>query len=219
MDRPKWIRSRLSSDDFRLIEEAVGKVEKKTSGEVVPMIVRRSSTIGHVPLTLLLFLIVIWFLSDWIFSLYTEIALLESPLYMVLGLVIIFFLTRILSPLEWVQRILTPCHDQALQVNQRAEIEFFESDIRETKNSTGVLLMLSLMERRAVVLSDKTISDKLSPETWKKVIDRMISGIRNKNVAAGMIEGIDICGELLSKHFPLPPGDINELPNHLVIKD
>ena len=53
MNRPKWIRSRLSSEDLKSIEEAVGKMEQKTSGEIVPMIVRRSSTVGHIPLTLI----------------------------------------------------------------------------------------------------------------------------------------------------------------------
>ena len=136
-----------------------------------------------------------------------------------IGLIVISLLARILSPLEWIERSLIPPYDQALQVNQRAEIEFFESNINETKNSTGVLLMLSLMERRAVVLADKTISDKLPSETWNEVIEKMISGIKNKNIAEGMIEGVNLCGELLSRHFPLPAGDTNELPNRIVIKD
>ena len=219
MKRPKWIQSRLSSDDLDSVEKAIGQAEMKTSGEIVPMIVRRSSTIGHIPLTLLLILTNLWFISDRTFGFYTGGSLLDSPLSIVMGLIVIFLLTRILSSMEWIGRILTPRHDQALQVNQRAEIEFFESNVKKTKNSTGILLMLSVMEHRAVVLADKTISDKLPPETWNEVIEKMISGIKKKNIAQGMIEGINICGELLSKHFPLPPDDTNELPNHLVIKD
>ena len=215
---PKWLSERLSSDDLDSIEKAIHKAELKTSGELVPIIVRRSSTIGHVPLTLLLFFTTLWFIVDWILNLYTNIALLESPLFMGGGLIFILLLTRILSPLEWVERVLTPRYDQSLQVNQRAEIEFFESNIRETRDATGILIMISLMEHRAVVIADKAINDKLPPETWDKVIHEMILGIKNKNIAEGMIKGIDICGNLLSQHFPLLPDDTNELPNHLIIK-
>ena len=219
MKRPKWIQSRLSSHDLESIEKAIGQAETKTSGELVPMIVRRSSTVGHIPLTLLLILINFWFVLDRVLGFYTNTVVLDSPFFIFIGLIIIFLLTRILSPMEWIGRILTPRHDQISQVNQRAEIEFFESNIKKTKNSTGILLMLSVMEHRAVVLADKTISEKLPPETWNEVIEKMISGIEKKNIAQGMVEGIDVCGELLSRHFPLPPDDTNELPNHLIIKD
>lgn len=216
----KWLRSRLSPEEGKAIEEAIKKAEQKTSGEIVPLIVRRSSTIGHVPLCLLLLLTNMSLILEGGIQFYTQSPLLlSSPLFMLGALVTLLLLTRILSPLEWVQRILTPRQDQALQVNQRAEIEFFEAHMGETQAATGILLMLSLMEHRAVVLADKAINDKLPPDTWHQVIGEMTYGIKSQNISQGMIAGIHRCGELLAQHFPLPPNDTNELSNQLIIKN
>ena len=218
-ERPGWISSKLSQKDFDSIEQSIHQAELKTSGEIVPMIVRRSSTIGHIPLTLLMILTNFWLIGDWIFHFYYHKSSFNSPLLVFSGIILVFLLTRILSPMNWIERLLTPKQDQALQVEQRAEIEFFESDIKKTKDSTGILLMLSLMEHRAVVLADRAISEKLPPEIWDEVIKTMISGVKNKNIAQGMIDGIKLCGELLSKHFPIKPDDTNELSNQLIVKD
>ena len=219
MNRLKWLRSRLSKDDLGMIEEAIRKAELNTSGEIIPLVVRRSSTIGHIPLTLILFFISSWLITDRIASFYTNRSSLDSPLLSLSALALILFLTAILTKREWVQRLLTPRYDQILQVNQRAEVEFFTSNIKKTIGSTGVLIMLSLMERRAVVLADKAVNDKLPPETWNKVIEEIISQVKNKNIAEGMVVGIKLCGEILAQNLPILPDDTNELANHLVIKE
>ena len=219
VDRPQWLSSRVSQNELSDLEEAVRKAELNTSGEIVPLIVRRSSTIGHIPLTLILLLTSVWLIGDRLLYFYTGISSFDSPLLTLGPTLFILCLTVILSQREWIQRILTPRNDQALQVNQRAEIEFFTSNIKKTMESTGVLIMLSLMERRAVVLADKAIKEKLPPETWDHVIKEIILGVKNKNIAEGMITGVRICGDLLSPHFPIRPDDVNELPNHLIIKE
>lgn len=219
MDRPKWLSSRVSQSELSELEEAVRKAELNTSGEIVPLIVRRSSTIGHIPLTLILLLTSVWLIGDRLLFFYTGISVFDSLLLTFGPILFILCLTIILSRREWVQRILTPRDDQALQVNQRAEIEFFTSNIKKTMESTGVLIMLSLVERRAVVLADKAINEKLPPETWDHVIKEIILGVKNKNIAEGMTTGVKLCGDLLSSHFPIRPDDVNELPNHLIIKE
>ena len=50
---PKWAQGVLRPERIQLVEDAVKSAERETSGEIVPMIVRRSSTLGHVPVNLL----------------------------------------------------------------------------------------------------------------------------------------------------------------------
>ncbi|MCJ8276142.1 MAG: hypothetical protein MJK18_04820, partial [Bdellovibrionales bacterium] len=45
-----WLKGHLDEEGAKKIEQAIIDAEKKTSGEIVPMIVRSSSTIGHVPI-------------------------------------------------------------------------------------------------------------------------------------------------------------------------
>ncbi len=45
-----WARRALGNDGADRIEAAIAEAESHTSGEIVPILVRRSSTVGHVPL-------------------------------------------------------------------------------------------------------------------------------------------------------------------------
>jgi putative membrane protein len=124
-----------------------------------------------------------------------------------------------LSRLDAIQRLLTPRIDQIHQVEMRAEVEFYEHEVGKTKGDTGILLFVSLMEHRAVVLSDRSIAEKLDAEVWQELVDLMIAGVKRGDLAAGMIQAIERCGELLAPHFPIADDDRNELRDHLVVKE
>ena len=79
--------------------------------------------------------------------------------------------------------------------------------------------MVSLMEHRAVVLADHGISEKLDDAIWSEVVDLMISGVKQGDLAGGMCKAIEKCGELLTEHFPIAEDDANELHDHLIVKD
>lgn len=211
---PSWLKKYLSDQEATDVSKIVRTMEEKTSGEIVPVVVRRSSTIGHVPLILFPFTFLVG-----MFAL-EEMQLGLQPIFILLvNLAFSFALTRLLSPQDFVERFLTPKADQEYQVQLRAESEFYESSIQKTRDKTGILIFVSLMERQVVVLGDKSISDKLSADTWQKVVDEILVGIRTKNLASGLDSGIRHCGEILATHFPIQKNDTNELPNHLIIKE
>ena len=101
----------------------------------------------------------------------------------------------------------------------RAQLEFYGSKIHQTTGDTGVLLLVSLMEHRAVVLADESISDKVPNETWDEVIKIMIDGIKKGHVGLGLAAAIEHCGEILTEQFPIAEDDVNELQDHLIIKE
>ena len=124
-----------------------------------------------------------------------------------------------LAQFDAVERLLTPRPDQMRQVDLRAQVEFYELGLSQTEARTGVLLLVSLMEHRAVVLADHGISQKLDDAIWQEVVDLMIEGVKGGDLARGMCEAIDRCGELLAAHFPIAEGDANELRDHLIVKE
>lgn len=212
-----WYKKFISETEIAKVTEAVRKVEERTSGEIVPMIVRRSSAIGHVPLLLLF----IWIIFAFTFYIaaeywwhnwaspwwYFACGILGAPLFLQL------------SRLDYVQRILTSNADETLQVFNRAQLEFDNLRIKHTQAQTGILIFLSIMEHRCVVLADQSISKKLPPETWQAVVDKVILGIKSGKTGEGLVAAIENCGNLLTEHFPLGPNDKNELANALVIKE
>ena len=214
---PSWARSVLGNDGAERIESAIADAESRTSGEIVPLLVRRSSTVGHVALVSFTLLLLCVFLSD----LPAHLAELGGPYLVWLGACWLLAggLALSVSRLDVIQRLLTPRIDQMRQVDLRAQIEFYELEMSQTQDRTGILLLVSLMEHRAVVLADHSIAEKLDAKVWQELVDLMIQGVKRGDLAAGMTQAIQRCGELLSPHFPIAEGDINELRDHLVVKE
>jgi len=214
---PNWARQVLGDDGAERIETAIADAESSTSGEIVPILVRRSSTVGHVPLASFTLLLLCVFLSD----LPARLSELGGPYGVWLGACWLLAggLALAFSRLDAVQRMLTPRIDQMRQVDLRAQIEFYELEMSQTQDRTGILLFVSLMEHRAVVLADRSIAEKLDAKIWQELVDLMIQGVKRGDLAAGMTQAIQRCGELLSPYFPVAEDDINELRDHLVVKE
>lgn len=213
---PNWVNKYLNEQSLKKISDTVKEVEKSTSAELVPMVVKRSSTIGHIPLLLFFFLWIIFLVVIFTFNLSLFIFSYWSLfLYLVFSLIISITLSRMF----FFQRILTSKQDQEDQVLMRAQLEFYQSNIKKTKSATGILLFLSLMERKAVVLADDTIAKKLPDEVWQEIIDIIIIGIKNKDMAQGICDALNKSKELLVPLFPIKSDDINELANNLIIKE
>ena len=214
---PSWALKLVGADGAEQIEAAIADAESRTSGEIVPVLVRRSSTIGHVPLIAFSLLLLGVLLSD----LPVYLSWLGGPHWLWLGAswLLAFGLAMVASRLDATQRLLTPQIDQIKQVEMRAEVEFYEHGVGQTEGNTGILLYVSLMEHRAVVLADHAIAEKVDGHVWQELVDLMIEGVKRGEFAEGMTQAIQRCSALLEPHFPIPEGDVNELRDHLVVKE
>lgn len=214
---PKWAARYLKPERIQLISDAVAQAESKTSAEIVPMVVRRSSTVGHVPILFLCILIILFFLFDG--PTHQAHFLGEHWVWYLADFLLFFTFASFSGRCPFVQRMLTSGADREWQVDQRAEVEFYESEIHTTQGATGVLLYISLMEHRAVVLADKSIAEKFPPQTWSEICDIMIRGIKKQHIGIAFKDAVEKCGEILEPVFPIQPDDVNELKDHLVIKE
>lgn len=212
-----WIDRYLSASDLTDIESAIQKAEEHTNGEIVPVIVRRSSAVGHVPLTLTLLitlLIVILEIpySEWLWV---------KPwvwLWPVL-IVVIYYVSTLLAQSKFIQKVFVPEKDEVNQVHRRAHLEYYLNRINRTKGGTGILIFVSVMEKKAVILADEGIAKKLPATTWDDVLEEMRSHLHDGRWAHGYQKAIERCGDLLKEHFPMQGSLENELTNHLIIKD
>ena len=211
-----WANKYLKNNDVERIGEAVRIAEKQTSGEIVPMVVLSSSPIGHVPMLIALFSTILFLLigewshlglhfPNWVWAL-----LILFPAF--------YFIGSILKKNLSVQRYLTNDQDESDNVMRRAQLEFYQQKLQKTKDRTGILIFVSLMERQVIVLADKGISDLLPQSTWDDVVQLIIQGKKSGNLADGMIAGIQKCGQLLTDKFPIQSHDQNEIGNQLVLK-
>jgi len=214
---PGWARSLINTHGGEQIERALAEAEARTSGEIVPLVVHRSSAVGHVPVLVFLALMFVALLIDlagW------QAAWFGAHGFWIVADAFVAAAAAVyLGRNDDVQRLCIPAADEVRQVDLRAELEFYELGLRETRGRTGVLLMISVMERRAVVVADKAIAEKLDRTAWKQTVDLMLNGVKRGDLATGMCEAIAACGDVLAEHFPPEPADTNELRNRLIVKE
>jgi len=217
MEIPGWADKYVNERVAAAIEDAVRQAESTTSAELVPVIVRRSSSIGHVSLCVML---VYWLLFLLLRIDYYQTAYIGWGhwiwlIYAGLGVA----LSSSLSRWEPVQRLFIHKNDQIAQVMRRAQLEFYQSRIQKTVDATGILFFISLLERHAVVLADRAIADKLPPHTWQQAVDTMVSSVTAGDLGSGVQKALFQAGQLLAPLLPISPSDRNELPDALVIKE
>jgi putative membrane protein len=214
---PNWARGMLNAVDVERIQAAIFRAESSTSGEIVPMIVRRSAAVGHVPF-LLFFLVTIVFaasgLTDLAFQRF-DIPFLSMGLTTAFAAVIAVFASRA----AFIQRWFTVSFDRDQQVRMRAELEFYEAGLNHTSGGTGILIFVSLMEHQVVVLADQGISSRLPADTWSNLVHQLVASIKAKRFGEGLSTAVEECGKILQEKFPRAANDRNELKDHILFKE
>ena len=102
----------------------------------------------------------------------------------------------------------------ALEVQQYAKAQFLEREVFATPARTGILLLVSLLERRVVILPDKGLHGRVSTAEWDAVIARMAGALREGMAGAALLDGLAGISELLSsKGFTCATGATNLFAN------
>jgi putative membrane protein len=119
-----------------------------------------------------------------------------------------------------VRRLLLGPDAIELRVAARARRCFAEQGLTRTRGRTGILIFVSLLERRVVVLGDEGIDRVLDPdESWQAVVDLAVEGIRAGSPVQGLVAAVALCGNILARHLPPPESNPDELPNAVVFED
>ena len=101
-------------------------------------------------------------------------------------------------------------------VRSRAVTCFKVGAERRTTGRTGILIYLSMRERRAEIVADEAIAAKVSPEVWGEAMAAMLVHIREGRIAEGMAAAVTSVGDVLATHLPRSDDDQNELPDRLI---
>lgn len=96
---------------------------------------------------------------------------------------------------------------------------FKKYGLNNTIDKTGILIFLSIEERRIEILADSGINAKVEQETWDTMVAKLAESIRNGGICQGICDLVKEVGELLTLHFPIQSDDINELPNEVIVEE
>jgi putative membrane protein len=213
--------AKLQPKDFAAVHAAVTEVEKKTRAEIVPLVIKDAGQYGWVRDRATVVGIVLAILAGEFWS-----NLRTWPLSgrEVLGFVIggALFGVAVGSVHPFVRFLAGKLHI-TLEVHRRAMAEFTKRGCGNTREETGILVMVSLFERRIEVIADRGIQkialEKEGPEVWDKITAEFSIAAGRGQAVEGLIGVIHRLGTMLEKHFP-PDGIAGgELPDDLQVED
>ena len=210
-----WIKRYLSEAEIVHIGQSVTRAESQTSGEIVPVILKKSSATGHVSTIIFLFAALVFLGTD--LSFHGEVRSEIVWTIISIGLIIAWFGSHWLAKFHCWQRWLTPMAEQKSQVWQRAELEFYRNRLTSTTNRTGILIFVSVMERKAVVLADEGISQHHPVSIWQDLVSELSLHLKRDEWAEGFEKAITTAGKILSEKLPAQRHERNELANNLRI--
>lgn len=219
----------MSADDHRLVTAAVAAAEAHTSGEIVTIVTDlsdeyRETAVIWASIAALLALSAVSLCPGFFQGLYER--LLGGWTYdyspgQWLGVVTAFATLKWLGALlilQWLplRLALTPGPVKAARVRARALKLFRVGAEARTAGKTGVLLYLSLRERRADIVADAAIAEKVTPEVWGEAMAALLDQVRGGRAGAGMADAVTHVGRVLAEHFPKGSENPNELPDRLI---
>ena len=204
------LRQKLSDSDLQRIKTAVTKAEEKISGEIVPVIVERSSdyTIANYKASLIVaaltFLLMVlldrYILDEAMNTLFYDPAFIF--VVVVLGGVIGAALPHFFDS---VKRMLVSQSYQDLMTKQSAENAFLEEEVFNTRQRTGIMIFVSFFEHEVIVMADQGISKVVEQKQWDQIVQEIIKNIRSGKIVEALEGGIRKCGDiLLEKGFSRP---------------
>lgn len=215
--------SLFSDEDRRRIADAIDEAEAATSAEIVPYVVVQSS--GYPAARwrggVLGGLLVVSAAAPLRTGFAPALLPYLTDLYVLaaaLGAGLIGAVTA--GAVPPVTRALTPPDERGRAVYRRAVEAFMNQEVFDTRDRTGILLFVSLMERRIEVLADRGIDEQVDDSAWTDVTDHIRRGIENDRLTHGLLNGLDRCGKVLDEHgLEARPDDEDELSDHLRHED
>lgn len=211
----------FSNEDLKRIEAAVHEAEKATSGEIVPFLVDRSDEYEEAEWragallgsTVLLLVLAEHALSKSWLPVDFALILLLAFLAFLVGML----LTRMSPPLK---RFFSGSALLERRVGLRATQAFVSEKVFDTRDRTGILLFVSVLEHRVLVIGDEGINALVKPAAWEEIVQTVTRAVRDGQPTKGLVDAIAHCANLLRESgAKRRPDDTDELSNELRVRN
>ena len=207
----------LTKQQQQQVSEAVHSAEKRTSGEIVPMIVSRSHSypvatlIGSLALSLPSALLLTSPLAR-VFDMSPQNMWIFLCLY---GVCFSLFYLLIKKNTISQNPFLFATHVED-EVREGAIKAFYSEQLYKTRDENGILIYISVFEKKAWILADRGIDAKIEQSEWDEIVAELTEGFKKGNCCEALCSAVTKVGMILEESFPIQEDDINELHNLIV---
>lgn len=198
----------LEEKSLDKLESAVEEIEKSTSAEIVVTIAKFSGSYRDISM--------LW---GFIFAVFILVLVLIIPweihyILVVPGTIFAFIAGYFLSGFTpFFVNLLAGSHRKKENVRQGAKIAFFDENVSATKDRTGILFYISLLEEEVEILTDIGIDGKITRNNWNSLAGELSTSIKRREGVEKFTERIVSCIKVLSSGFPRAEDDVDEIPN------
>lgn len=188
--------------------EEVKAIEARTAAEVVISVRQASGHYRHTD-----------YLVGFALALVALVAMLYLPPEFALetfpvGLVLAFALGAVLTPrLPALRRRLTARKLLEANVRTAARAAFVELGVSRTSGRTGILVFVSLLERRVEVVPDVGVDTAGMGEEWTQALAKLSAAVATSSSPEPFFEALRLLAPPLERVLPRSADDINELPD------
>jgi putative membrane protein len=198
-------------EELERITKTIHEVESHTIGEVAVMVVDSSD--HYIEAEILGGIFLAGFLS----LIMTTLNFHSSVwIYISLSFILFFPSKYLFKKIPVLKTAFMGVKRKETAVMQRAVRAFYEKGLYKTKQQTGVLFFLSLLERKVWVLADKGIYGKIEQKTLNRFANLVSQGIKDGRSCDSLCNAMTEAGLLLAKHFPITPDDTDELTDEVI---
>ena len=189
------------------LTNCVTEIEKTSAAELVLVVRARSGSYRH---------------ADYLFGSVLAFAVLNfllfSPVsfqvyWVAIDVALLFALGTILSSRSHTIRyLLTTKKHRKEAVRTGAAAMFYEAGIANTKAEMGVLVYISLLERRLELIADRGVLKGVPALDWNRILFELHQAGK-KPEPETLLKGLRDLGDLLAQHLPGTGENPNELPD------
>ena len=200
-------RAKFDDDARAALTNCVRKIETTTDAELVLVVRARSGVYRH---------------ADYLFGVLLAFAgllfLLFSPFdfhqfWVAIDVALLFLLGMFAaSRSNTLRRLLTREKFRAEAVRNSAAAMFYEAGIANTNAELGVLIYVSILERRLELIADRGVLKGVQALEWNQVLFDLDQAGR-KPEPQTLLAGLEKLGALLTNHLPATGENPNELPD------
>jgi putative membrane protein len=223
------MKRHVSEADYAAVMNAVAAAEANTAGEIVTVVTDRSdgytdvalvwsAVVAFTAIAVLTFFptfyldLVDRLLGTWN-NQWTPREIFGLALFVGIVKFAGMWLIQLWQPLKF---FLIPGPIKSHRAYHRALAIFKVGAQGRTSGKTGILIYLSMRERRAEIVADEAITSKVAPEAWGEAMAAMLAELKQGHVGAGMAAAVERVGTILAEHLPHQADDVNELPDRLI---